>query len=100
MSALLPIGLRTGGLTMRVVTQNLWGRRGAWADRRSVLVEGLRNLRPDLVAFQEAIKTDEYDQVSDLLGPGYHIAHQTSREPEGSIDVEAGQGISIASHWP
>jgi endonuclease/exonuclease/phosphatase family metal-dependent hydrolase len=78
---------------VRVVTLNLWGRRGAWADRRSVLIDGLRVLRPDLVAFQEAIKSDEYDQVIDLLGSGFHFAHQTDREADG-------QGISIASRWP
>ena len=43
---------------VRVVTPNLWGRRGAWAERRSVLAEGLRELRPDLVAFQEAVVND------------------------------------------
>jgi endonuclease/exonuclease/phosphatase family metal-dependent hydrolase len=85
---------------MRVVTQNLWGRRGAWADRRRVLIDGLHALRPDLVAFQEAIKNDEYDQVSDLLGPDFHIAHQTIREPGEPGEVETGQGISIASRWP
>jgi hypothetical protein len=84
---------------IRVLTLNLWGRRGHWAARRRVLVEGLRKLRPDLVAFQEAIKTDEYDQVADLLGPGYHVAHQEDREP-GQDDVEPGQGASIASRWP
>src|SRR5438270_2410139 len=84
-------GPRVGDL--RVVTLNLWGRRGAWADRRSVLIDGFRALRPDLVAFQEAIKNDEYDQVIDLLGPEFYVAHQTDREPDG-------QGISIASRWP
>jgi endonuclease/exonuclease/phosphatase family metal-dependent hydrolase len=85
----------TGPLTgdVRVVTLNLWGRRGEWAERRQVLIDGFRALRPDLVAFQEAIKNDEYDQVVDLLGPGFHVAHQTSREPDG-------QGVSIASRWP
>lgn len=85
---------------MRVVTQNLWGRRGAWPERRSVLIDGLRNLQPDVVAFQEAIRNDEYDQASDLLGSGFHIAHQNRREPGGPGDVEAGQGLSIASRWP
>jgi endonuclease/exonuclease/phosphatase family metal-dependent hydrolase len=96
---------------MRAVTQNLWGwyyplpGRGsgraapgadppaAWKDRRAVLAEGLRALEPDLAAFQEAIHYDGYDQVLDLLGPGYHVAHQARREPDGS-------GISIASRWP
>jgi endonuclease/exonuclease/phosphatase family metal-dependent hydrolase len=86
--------------TLRVVTQNLWGRRGAWADRRSVLSDGLRELQPDLVALSETIANDEYDQVMDVLGPGFHVAHQTEREPGDGVDVEPGQGFSIASRWP
>lgn len=78
---------------IRIATMNLWGRRGAWAERRSVLIDGFSTLQPDLVAFQEAIKNDEYDQVIDLLGPEFHIAHQADRESDG-------QGISIASRWP
>ncbi|MDQ6661603.1 MAG: endonuclease/exonuclease/phosphatase family protein [Chloroflexota bacterium] len=78
---------------IRVVTMNLWGQRGAWSERRRVIRDSLRALRPDLVAFQEAIKSREYDQVIDLLGPEFYIAHQAGREPDG-------QGISIASRWP
>lgn len=78
---------------MRVLTLNLWGQRGDWDKRRPLLVDGLRDLRPDLVAFIEAIKTDEYDQVADLLGDEFHVAHQKRREPDG-------QGASIASRWP
>src|SRR4051812_25838308 len=78
---------------VRVVTLNLWGQNGAWAERRSVLIDGMRTLRPDLVAFQETIKTDEYDPVIDLLGSGFHIAHQVGRDADGL-------GISIASRWP
>jgi hypothetical protein len=63
---------------IRVMTLNLWGRRGAWLERWSVLIDGLRDLQPDLVAFVEAIKTEEYDQVVDLLGPGFHVAHQAA----------------------
>lgn len=32
--------------------------------------------------------------------PTFHVAHQMSREPGELSDVEAGQGISIASRWP
>jgi len=85
---------------MRVLTQNLWGRRGPWEPRRLVLIDGLRELRPDLVAFQEAIVNDEYDEVSDLLGPDFHLAHQTARESGGPGHVDPGQGISIGSRWP
>ena len=77
---------------VRVATLNLWGRNGAWDGRRSVLVNGLRELQPDVIAFQEAVVTDGYDQVGDLLGASYHIAHQGGREAEGT-------GLSIASRW-
>ncbi len=36
--------------------------------------------------------TDGYDQVADLLGAGYLVAHQAGRKAEGS-------GPSIASRW-
>jgi endonuclease/exonuclease/phosphatase family metal-dependent hydrolase len=85
---------------VRVATLNLWGRRGAWDERRRVLVEGFRRLRPDLVAFQEAVVGGGYDQVTDILGPDYHLVHQTDREVGRGGDVEDGQGISIASRWP
>jgi endonuclease/exonuclease/phosphatase family metal-dependent hydrolase len=58
-----------------------------------LLREGFRDLRPDIVGFQEAIVTDAYDQPRDLLGPDFHFAHQRLREPDGSY-------VSIASRWP
>ncbi len=77
---------------VRVATLNLWGRHGAWDERRSVLFDGFRELQPDVVAFQEAIKTDDYDQVVDLLGPDFHVVHQSGRSADGV-------GASIASRW-
>jgi endonuclease/exonuclease/phosphatase family metal-dependent hydrolase len=52
------------------------------------------------VAFQEAIVGEGYDQVTDILGPSYHVAHQADREEGRGGDIEDGQGISIASRWP
>lgn len=90
---------KAGTDAVRVATLNLWGRRGDWDERRRVLVDGFRALEPDVVALQEAVVTDGYDQVTDVLGGGYHLAHQTDRQP-GNEDAEDGQGISIASRWP
>jgi endonuclease/exonuclease/phosphatase family metal-dependent hydrolase len=81
---------------VRVATLNLWGRSGAWADRRAALIAGFRDLRPDLVAFQEVVRTDDYDQVADLLGPGYAVAH----EAVGLVPNAPHSGVSIASRWP
>jgi endonuclease/exonuclease/phosphatase family metal-dependent hydrolase len=77
---------------MRVLTLNLWGRSEPWDARRASLVAGLRALAPDLVAFQECLATDAYDEAADLLGGGYRIAHAKTRE--------RGSGITIASRWP
>jgi endonuclease/exonuclease/phosphatase family metal-dependent hydrolase len=78
---------------LRVVTQNLWGIRGAWALRREALVGLLARARPDVISFQEAIKTSEYDQVRDLVGAEYHVAYQKRPESDG-------QSAAIASRWP
>ena len=78
---------------IRVATLNLWGRWGAWEHRRSALIGGFKALEPDLVALQESIRTDQYDQVADLLGDGFHIVHQQARADDG-------MGVSIASRWP
>ena len=85
-------GLLKSPGSIRVITLNLWGQNANWADRRSVLINGLRELNPDLVAFQEAIKNDDYDQTMDLLGPGYHVVYQTEQDTHGTR-------CSIASRW-
>ena len=78
---------------MRVAVQNVWGRYGEWPERREVLRDGLRNAAPDLVAFVEPVKTEHYDQIEDLLGPGYEIVYQSKRERERV-------GTALASRWP
>jgi endonuclease/exonuclease/phosphatase family metal-dependent hydrolase len=96
----IPAPAAARGQTMRVVTLNLFGRRGNWAERRNVIAAGLHALQPDLIAFIEVIQTDAYDQAAELLGDGYALFHQVTREPGGPGDVEPGQGATIASRWP
>jgi endonuclease/exonuclease/phosphatase family metal-dependent hydrolase len=78
---------------LRVAQLNLFHTGGDWRNRRDVLVAGLRQAAPDLVAFEESVVTGDYDQVRDLLGDGYHIQHQRHR-------TEDGVGVSLASRWP
>ncbi len=78
---------------VRMLTLNLLAPRHAdWPRRRRVLIEGLRELRPDLVALQE-IAFGDGDQVADLLGPGFQVAWH----PGSSED---GVGAALASRWP
>lgn len=85
------IGTHTGNV--RVLTLNLWQRYGSWPERRSLLIDGLRALEPDVAAFQESVTSDDYNQITDLLGSGFHVVHHKNRDPQG-------MGISIASRWP
>jgi endonuclease/exonuclease/phosphatase family metal-dependent hydrolase len=79
---------------MRVLTLNLWGLGGTWADRRAVLSAGLGALRPDVIAFQEAFRRAGRDTVAEIVGAEYHVLHQSL----GLLDD--GNGAAIASRWP
>jgi endonuclease/exonuclease/phosphatase family metal-dependent hydrolase len=78
---------------IRVATQNIWRFHGDWPNRRTVLADGLHELQPDLVAFQESMLTHDYDQARDLLGPDFQLAHLGRRGLDGG-------GVTIASRWP
>ncbi len=79
--------------SFRVAVQNVWGRYGAWPQRREALRDGLRAADLDLVTFIEPVKTEHYDQVEDLLGPGYEVVYQSARAGEVV-------GSALASRWP
>lgn len=79
---------------MRVLTLNLLAPdKGDYRRRRPVLAEGLRRLRPDVVAFQETVWGEGTDQAVDLLGPGYQVARHSGRAADGV-------GACLASRWP
>jgi endonuclease/exonuclease/phosphatase family metal-dependent hydrolase len=79
---------------IRVLTLNLLSPQHAnWERRRPVLVDGLRKLRPDVVALQEVVWGNGYDQLADLLGPGFQAAWHSGRSADGV-------GAAMASRWP
>ena len=81
------------GERLRVLTLNLWGTSGDWPARRRALTVGLADLQPDLVALQESLVDETYDQARDLLDTEYHLVHQARRAPDGI-------GVTVASRWP
>ena len=81
---------------MRALTLNLFAQHADWPARRRVLQSELAGLRPDVVALQEAVVDDSYDQAMDVLGPGYAVAHQTV----GLVGDGRHRGASVASRWP
>jgi endonuclease/exonuclease/phosphatase family metal-dependent hydrolase len=78
---------------VRVLTYNLLDRGQAGGPaRRAVARQVLTGLRPDVVALQEVTRTEDLDEVVDLLGPGYGVV-----DHPGAVD---GVGACLAARWP
>ncbi len=88
--------MTSSGGRVRVATVNVWARHGDWPARREALRAGLRDLAVDVLALQECVVEDGYDQARDLLGEGWHVAHQTA----GLVGDGSHRGASVASRWP
>ena len=82
--------------SLRTMSLNLFGHNGDWPARSQVLQAGLAELRPDVLALQEAIADDTYDQAVELLGGDYQVVHQT----RGLLGDGRHHGASVASRWP
>jgi endonuclease/exonuclease/phosphatase family metal-dependent hydrolase len=55
---------------VRILTLNLLSPEHAeWERRRPVLQAGIRQLQRDLVALQETVRGNGYDQAAEPLGP-------------------------------
>jgi endonuclease/exonuclease/phosphatase family metal-dependent hydrolase len=80
---------------VRVATVNLFAQHGDWQRRRTALRASLRALDADVLALQEVIVDDGYDQARDLLGEGYEVAHQKV----GLVGDGRHHGACVASRW-
>jgi endonuclease/exonuclease/phosphatase family metal-dependent hydrolase len=79
---------------LRVMTLNLLSPdHGDWERRRPVLQEGIASLGPHLIALQETVWGNGYDQALDLLGADYHVVRHSGRSADGV-------GAAFASRWP
>ena len=86
----------TGRSDFRMLSLNLYAQHGDWPRRRAALRSSLHALKPDLVALQEVVTRNGYDEARDVLGPEYHIVHQE----RGLVGDGHHHGASIASRWP
>ncbi|MDR2378570.1 MAG: endonuclease/exonuclease/phosphatase family protein [Bifidobacteriaceae bacterium] len=81
-------------MTVRVLTLNVWNTDGP-PQRRQALPGAIAALNPDLISFQEVVKTTDYDQLADLLSETDLIGFHDSDVLEApSI------GTALASRWP
>jgi endonuclease/exonuclease/phosphatase family metal-dependent hydrolase len=87
-------------VSLKVLTLNLWHDQGPWPARAARIRDWLDRLDPDLVGFQEALRSPSLDQVAELLGPrlphrDYGCAGVFTRDGE-SLEF----GNAVASRWP
>jgi endonuclease/exonuclease/phosphatase family metal-dependent hydrolase len=90
-----------------VLTLNLWHDSGPYPARRSLVREWIEQLDPDVIGFQEALRSPSFDQVRDLLdGMTYHVEFAGAapfwRDPKhapGTREVTE-FGNAIAARWP
>jgi endonuclease/exonuclease/phosphatase family metal-dependent hydrolase len=80
-------------MPLRVLQLNVWATGGDWQPRRRALQEGLDQLQPDLLALEEVVLANDFDQARDLLGADYELFHARRRSADGI-------GVTIASRWP
>lgn len=84
-------------VTLRVLTINLWNIDGEPA-RRDLLRTGIAALGPDLIALQEVARSDEYDQLTDVLADTELFGvHQLDVLPVTPAGEQA--GTALASRW-
>jgi endonuclease/exonuclease/phosphatase family metal-dependent hydrolase len=86
--------LRQQPQTIRVLTFNVLSTdHASWERRLQAARTGLQALRPDILALQETTPGHAQDQVTDLLGPEYHVVEN----PVRSGDMI---GAALVSRWP
>ena len=80
-------------MTVRVLTLNVWNTDGP-PERQAALPGAIAALEPDLISFQEVVKTDHYDQLSHLLSDTDLIGFHDS----DVLEVPS-IGTALASRW-
>ena len=87
-------------MRVRVLTLNVWNREGA-AKRIGLINAAIKELQPDLISLQEAVRTPASDQLADLLdGMDYHTTHQADMQPYTPPFADRFGGAAVASRWP
>jgi len=92
---------------VKVLTLNLWHDSGPYPARRALVRAWIEELDPDVIGFQEALRSPDFDQVRELLDDmAYHVefagAQPFWRDPKrapGTRDATE-FGNAIASRWP
>jgi len=85
-------------MTLKLVTLNIWNRQGPWPRRMALLVQGLRELEPDVIGLQEVLELQGEDQAREIADAlGYHAAYAPAQTLAGGPLT---MGNAVVSRWP
>lgn len=92
----------------RVLSWNVWWRFGDWRTRQPLISKAVTEAAPDVIALQEAWRTDDDSQPEQLAEFARlpHVAWSPNRQPEqwrsrlseSVSDLDC--GLAIVSRWP
>jgi endonuclease/exonuclease/phosphatase family metal-dependent hydrolase len=102
LSGFLPIFLRGMrlGMRLRVVTLNVWNTEGD-SGRLERINQELRNLKPDLLALQEVVQTDQHKSLPRIVdGLDLKCTHQSDLQPFTPPFSDRYGGSAVATRWP
>jgi endonuclease/exonuclease/phosphatase family metal-dependent hydrolase len=85
--------------TMRIITWNVWGLYGPWAEREAAIVATLRDAGPDIVVLTESWVRGDDSQCARLAGP-LGLPHHAFSGVEAQEDSAALSGVAVMSRWP
>jgi endonuclease/exonuclease/phosphatase family metal-dependent hydrolase len=87
-------------MRLRVVTLNVWNRQGD-PKRTGLINLELRRLAPDLVSFQEVVKSPEHSQLDELIhDTNLHGTHQADVLRSAPPHADRFGGSAVATRWP
>jgi endonuclease/exonuclease/phosphatase family metal-dependent hydrolase len=87
-------------MQIRVLTLNVWNKEGA-AERTRLINQELKRIQPDLISFQEVIRSSEEDQLADLVdGLDFTTTHQADMQSYKPPFFDRFGGAAIATRWP
>ena len=85
-------------MSLSVLTLNLWHDAGPWKKRAELIRGWIDRLDPDLIGFQEVLRSEDVDLAAELIGARPYALDYVAASPFWRPGLSFGN--AIASRWP
>jgi endonuclease/exonuclease/phosphatase family metal-dependent hydrolase len=87
-------------MQISVLTLNIWNREGD-PGRTRLINEEIKKFKPDLISFQEVMRSPKDDQLAELVdGLGFSATHQADMQSYTPPFFDRYGGAAVATGWP